>query len=392
MLEIREGVFWTGSIDWNLRVFHGYSTPAGTTYNAYLLRDERPTLIDTVKHDSFGEMLGRIREVLDPREIRYIISNHTEMDHSGAIGRLLECCPEAEVVCSSKGAEELRRHHKRDWRFRVVGSGDTLDIGARRLRFLPIPMVHWPESMVTYSEHDRTLFPNDAFGQHFASHERFADEVPAGIVDAQAAKYYGNIVLPYGSQVVKALEAVGGLDVDMIAPSHGLIWRRPEDIARITGLYARWARHETDRRVVIVYDTMWHSTEAMARRLYEGFAREKVPAVLMNLQATHISDVVTEILGSRMVLFGTPILNSRMLPTMAALLMYLKGLKPKKRLSWTFGSYGWSPIGFKEVEASLKEAGFEPAGEGKYVPFVPDETELESLAETVAMLKAKMSA
>lgn len=392
MLEIREGVFWTGAIDWNLRVFHGYSTPAGTTYNAYLLRDELPTLVDTVKRDGFGEMLGRIREVIDPREIRYIISNHTEMDHSGAIGRLLECCPEAEVVCSSKGAEELRRHHKRDWRFRVVGSGDTLDIGARRLRFLPIPMVHWPESMVTYSEHDRTLFPNDAFGQHFASHERFADEVPAGIVDAQAAKYYGNIVLPYGSQVVKALEAVGGLDVDMIAPSHGLIWRRPEDIARITGLYARWARHETDPRVVIVYDTMWHSTEAMARRLYEGFARENVPAVLMNLQATHISDVVTEILRSRMVLFGTPILNSRMLPTMAGLLMYLKGLKPKKRLSWTFGSYGWSPIGFKEVEASLKEAGFEPAGEGKYVPFVPDEAELEGLAETVAMLKGRLLA
>lgn len=392
MLEIREGVFWTGAIDWNLRVFHGYSTPAGTTYNAYLLKDELPTLVDTVKGECFGEMLGRIREVIDPREIRYIVSNHTEMDHSGAIDRLLECCPEAEVVCSPKGAEELRRHYKRDWRLRVVQGGDTLDIGSRRLRFVMTPMVHWPESMVTYSEHDRTLFPNDAFGQHYASHERFADEVPAGIVDAQAAKYYGNIVLPYGNQVVKALEAVGGLDVDMIAPSHGLIWRRPEDIARITGLYARWARHETDPRVVIVYDTMWHSTEAMARRLYECFAREKVPAVLMGLQATHISDVVTEILRSRMVLFGTPILNSRMLPTMAGLLMYLKGLKPKKRLSWTFGSYGWSPIGFKEVEASLKEAGFEPAGEGKYVPFVPDEAELEGLAETVAMLKGRLLA
>ncbi len=392
MLEIREGVFWTGAIDWNLRMFHGYSIPAGTTYNAYLLRDELPTLIDTVKHYGFPEMLGRIREVIDPREIRYIVSNHTEMDHSGAIDRLLQYCPEAEVVCSPKGAEELRRHYKRDWRLRVVQGGDTLDIGSRRLRFVMTPMVHWPDSMVTYSEADRILFPNDAFGQHYASHERFADEVPAGVVDAQAAKYYGNIVLPYGNQVVKALEAVGGLDIDMIAPSHGLIWRRPEDIARITGLYARWAAHQTDPRVVIVYDTMWHSTEAMARRLYECFTRENVPVVLMSLQATHISDVVTEILRSRMALFGTPILNSRMLPTMAGMLMYLKGLKPKKRLSWTFGSYGWSPIGFKEVEASLKEAGFEPAGEGKYIPFVPDEAELESLADAVAMLKAKLSA
>lgn len=392
MLEIREGVFWTGAIDWNLRMFHGYSIPAGTTYNAYLLRDELPTLIDTVKHYGFPEMLGRIREVIDPREIRYIVSNHTEMDHSGAIDRLLQYCPEAEVVCSPKGAEELRRHYKCDWRLRVVQGGDTLDIGSRRLRFVMTPMVHWPDSMVTYSETDRILFPNDAFGQHYASHERFADEVPAGVVDAQAAKYYGNIVLPYGNQVVKALEAVGGLDIDMIAPSHGLIWRRPEDIARITGLYARWAAHQTDPRVVIVYDTMWHSTEAMARRLYECFTRENVPVVLMSLQATHISDVVTEILRSRMALFGTPILNSRMLPTMAGMLMYLKGLKPKKRLSWTFGSYGWSPIGFKEVEASLKEAGFEPAGEGKYIPFVPDEAELESLADAVAMLKAKLSA
>ena len=210
MLEIREGVFWTGAIDWNLRMFHGYSIPAGTTYNAYLLRDELPTLIDTVKHYGFPEMLGRIREVIDPREIRYIVSNHTEMDHSGAIDRLLQYCPEAEVVCSPKGAEELRRHYKRDWRLRVVQGGDTLDIGSRRLRFVMTPMVHWPDSMVTYSETDRILFPNDAFGQHYASHERFADEVPAGVVDAQAAKYYGNIVLPYGNQVVKALEAVGG--------------------------------------------------------------------------------------------------------------------------------------------------------------------------------------
>lgn len=392
MFQIKESVFWTGAIDWSLRIFHGYSTPSGSTYNSYLLHDDQPTLIDTVKSCCFDEMLHRIQEVLEPKEIKYIISNHTEMDHSGTIDQLLQCCPDAEVVCSPKGAEGLRRHFKKNWRMKVVNTGDILDIGKRKLQFLLTPMVHWPDSMTTYSDCDGILFSNDAFGQHFASHERFVDEMAPGIIDKEAAKYYANIVLPYGNQVLKVLEAAKTLSFDMIAPSHGLIWRHPADIQRIAGLYHKWASHETEKKVVIVYDTMWHSTEAMASRLCELFFKNHIPVVLMDLQNTHISDVVTEILDSRMILFGTPMLNNRMLPTMASLIMYLKGLKSKNRLAWIFGSYGWSTIGFKEVESSLKEAGFELAGEGKYIPFIPDASELDSLETNVAFLKEKLSA
>jgi len=391
MLELKPGVVWTGYVDWNLRTFHGYSTPSGSTYNSYLLLDEKPTLIDTVKEYGFEEMLARVKEVIDPAKIKYIISNHTEMDHSGSIGKLLEFCPQAQVVCSPKGAEGLKRHFKQDWNLRIVNTGDELDIGKRKLKFVLMPMVHWPDSMATYSPYDKILFSNDAFGQHYASPERFADEVGMDIVYREAAKYYGNIVLPYGGQVQKVLDTIKDLPIEMIATSHGLIWRRPEDIKKIISLYHAWANHVTERRVVIVYDTMWHSTEMMAVRLYQSLSQAGVPVVLLNLSATHISDAVTEILLSRAVLFGTPILNNRMLPTMAALLMYLKGLKVKSRFAWTFGSYGWATSGFKELEESVKEAGFDLPAPGKYLQYIPAENELAGLDENVAVIKGKLN-
>ncbi|MFA5088721.1 MAG: FprA family A-type flavoprotein, partial [Candidatus Omnitrophota bacterium] len=343
MHKIKEDIYWAGYVDWDLRVFHGYSTPSGSSYNAYLILDEKPTLIDTVKYYGFEEMLRRIREVIDPARIKYIISNHTEMDHSGSIERLLENCPSAEVVCSPQGAEGLKRHFfpgnqpdGKNWNFKVVRTGDVLNIGKRQLKFFLMPMVHWPDSMATYSEQDKILFPNDAFGQHYASFERFADEVGLDIVYREAAKYYGNIVMPFGAQVLKVLEAILPLEKEMICPSHGLIWRRKEDLEGIIHLYRKWAQHETEKRVIIVYDTMWHSTEKMAMALSRFLEQENLPVKIMNLQNTHISDVVAEIVSSRAVLFGSPMLNNRILPTMASLLMYLKGLKPQKRLALTF--------------------------------------------------------
>ena len=387
MHAIRPDIFWTGYIDWNIREFHGYSTPYGSTYNAYLIRDERPALIDTVKDYGFPEMVGRIKNHLDPAAIKYIISNHTEMDHSGAIDRLLGVCPQAEVVCSPKGAEGLSRHFKKKWKMKIVQTGDTLDLGRRQLKFVLTPMVHWPDSMATYDPQERILFPNDAFGQHLASVERYADELGLDRVLQEAAKYYGNIVLPYGSQVLKVLKVISGLAIDTICPSHGLIWRRQEDIQRITGLYKKWATHQTENRVVIVYDTMWHSTETMAQRLYHDLEDAGMPTVLLSLRQTHISDVVTEILSSRFVCFGTPMLNNRMLPTMAALLMYLKGLKPKNRYAVTFGSYGWATAGFKEVEASVREAGFELLGDGTYTRYIPDDDDLAAMKVHVESIK-----
>jgi flavorubredoxin len=391
MHKIKEDIFWVGYTDWDLGMFHGYSTPFGSTYNAYLIKDKFPTLIDTTKHYGFEEMLRRIKEVIDPAQIRYIISNHAEPDHSGSIDKLLKHCPQAEVVCSAKAVDVLGRYFPAKWKFKTVDNDSVLDIGTRKLKFLMMPMVHWPESMATYSSEDSILFSNDAFGQHYASSERFADEAGLDIVFREAAKYYGNIVMPYGKAVLKALQAAAGLKLDMICPSHGLIWRRKEDIEKIISLYKKWAQHQTDKRVVIVYDTMWHSTEKMAKRLYELVDKQNIPVVLINLQTTHISDIVTEILSAGVVAFGSPMLNNRVLPTMASLLMYLKGLQPKGRTALTFGSYGWSKAGFKELETSLTDAGFELAGQGCYVPFAPDEKDLEPLNFFVGLIKSKFT-
>jgi len=395
MTTIGKDIYWVGSIDWDLRNFHGYSTPYGSNYKAYLLVDEQPTLIDTVKHYGYEEMLQRIKEVIDPSKISYIISNHAEMDHSGCIAALLQLCPKAEVVCSPKGESGLKRHFlsagsqaKKEWRFKVVNTGDVLNLGRRRLRFYLMPMVHWPDSMASYSEQDSILFPNDAFGQHYASSQRYVDEVGLELALREAAKYYANIVLPYGAQTLKVLDMLGKLPLSMICPSHGLIWRKKEDIEKIIASYSGWARHQTNRQVVIVYDTMWHSTQKMAQYLYEIIEHENIAVKLINLKTTDISDVMTDIMQARVVMLGSPILNNRMLPSIAGLLMYMKGLKPVKRFGFTFGSYGWSVAGFKEVEDSLKDAGLELLGPGVYAQFVPDDQALAGLKKIVPAVKA----
>ncbi len=388
MAEIKKNIYWTGFIDWDLRNFHGYSTPSGSTYNSYLIVDEKPTLIDTVKDYGFDEMLRRIKAVIDPSKIKYIVSNHTEMDHSGSIERLLEYCPDAKVVCSPKGEQHLKKHFKKDWNFKVVNTADTIDIGKRKLSFLLTPMVHWPDNMVTYCESDKILFSNDAFGQHYASGDRFVDEVGIDIASAESAKYYANIILPFGSQVQKVLEAVEAMEIDMVCPSHGLIWREKSDIDTLIGLYKKWSLHKTEKRVLIVYDTMWHSTERMAKRFFKLIDEAGIPVTIVNLQFSDISDIVTEVLESKIVLVGSPILNNRILPTMAALLMYLKGLKPKNRLALTFGSYGWATVGFKELESSLVDAGFELMGDGVYQNFIPGEYDLERLVGVVDKIKS----
>ena len=387
MHKIKENIFWTGYIDWDLRSFHGYSTPSGSTYNAYLILDRKPTLIDTVKHYGFDEMLSRIKEVIDPSQIQYIISNHTEMDHSGSIYKLLEYAPKAEVVCSPKGQEGLKRHFKKDWKLKVVNTGDTLNIGKRDLEFFLMPMVHWPDSMATYLKNENILFPNDAFGQHYASEERFVDEVGLDIVFKEAAKYYANIVMPYGNNVLKAFEALKTLKLEMVCPSHGLIWRRKEDIEGILSRYKKWASFQTDKRAVIIYDTMWHSTERIAHRLYELLDKENIPVKLLSLKTNDPSDIITEVMFSRAVFVGSPILNNKVFPSVGGFLTYLKGLKPKNRFAFSFGSYGWAKVGFKELEDSLKEAGMELIDEGRYFQYIPDEQELEGLKDIVSKTK-----
>jgi len=392
MSKLVDNIWWVGHIDWDLRNFHGYSTPYGSTYNSYLILDEKPTLVDTVKHCGIEQMLSGIKEVIDPSKIKYIISNHTEMDHSGGITKLLEYCPQAEVVCSPKGQQGLAKHFKADFKFKIVEDGENINIGKRDLKFFLTPMVHWPDSMATYSVSDKILFSNDAFGQHYASLERFADEISLDVVLEEAAKYYANIVLPYGAQVLKALEALSSIKIDGIYPSHGLIWRRKEGIEKILNLYHKWANYESEKKVVIIYDTMWHSTEKIAKKISELVRHEDINVKLIDLGASDPSDIITDIMNSKVVGIGGPILNNNIFPALAGFLTYLKGLKPKKRFGFTFGSYGWSKSGFKELEDSLGEAGIELLDQGKYFQYVPDEQELESLKGLAVKIKEVLKA
>ncbi|MBD3246314.1 MAG: FprA family A-type flavoprotein [Candidatus Omnitrophica bacterium] len=393
MIAIAPDIYWTGYIDWNLRNFHGYQTPGGSTYNAYLVRDEQPALIDTVKHYGWEEMRAALEEVVDLSAIRYLVSQHAEMDHSGSIFRLWERCPRAELVCSPQGKQALEKQFFTRGgdpgrvRWKVVNSGDELSLGKYSLRFVHTPMVHWPDSMVSFLPEQGILFSNDAFGQHYASTERFADEAGTETALREAEKYYANIVLPYGRQVEKVLSGIGDLSLKMICPSHGLIWRRPEDIARILSLYGEWARYESWPRAVVIYDTMWGSTEKMAQKLYSGFVRAGLSTRLINLQVSDNSSVITEVMRARLVAVGSPMLNNHVLPAVAGLLTYMRGLKPKNRRGFTFGSYGWAPGGFREMEDWLRDAGIAPGHEPVYAQYVPGreiDARLEEAASSLA--------
>lgn len=376
-VEVKPGVYWVGSIDWDLRSFHGYLTQKGSTYNAYLVVDEKIVLVDTVRHYLFEEMLSRISEITDPSGIDYLVSNHVEMDHSGSLPRVLEIAPHARVITSPQGEKGLRRHFKRNWDFVVVKSGDTIRIGQRSLQFYLTPMVHWPDNMVTYVPEEKLLLSNDAFGQHLASAQRFDDEVGWEIACEEAAKYYANIVLPYGGQVKKALSGLSGLNIEMVAPSHGIIWRTY--LPKIMEFYQKWANNETERRALIVYDTMWGSTSKIACSLQEGLEKESIPVTMRALKTNHISDILTDVLFSQAILVGSPTLNNGMLPTVGAFLTYLKGLRPKKRIGFAFGSYGWGGQAIKEIETVMENLGWETALPSINLQYVPDEEELDKV-------------
>ncbi len=375
-IKLKEGIYWVGGIDWDIRNFHGYLTQRGTTYNAYLIVDEKVTLIDTVKHYLFEEMMERISAIIDPAKIDYIVANHVEMDHSGGLPRLLEVAKNAGIYTSPNGEKGLKAHYKKDWKFHVVKSGDSLNIGRYNLTFVQTPMVHWPDNMVTYLPEEQILFSNDAFGQHIASAERFDDEFPRDIMLDEAAKYYANIVMPYGAQVQKTLDSLKHLDVGMIAPSHGIIWR--SRIPEILSEYKTWSNNEPTEKAAIVYDSMWGSTEHVAYAIQNAFENRGIPARLMNLRTNHISDIMTYILTAKYICVGSPTLNSNMLPTVAGFLAYLKGLSPKKRIALAFGSYGWGGQSIGQIEGTLKECDFQLL-EMVRILYVPDDGQLQEV-------------
>lgn len=384
-VEIKKGIYWVGAIDWDLKNFHGYQTLRGSSYNAYLIMDEKITLIDTVKEAFTHEMIERISKIVDPSKIDVIVSNHVEMDHSGALPQILKYCPHATLITSPNGEKGLRKHYGNFHDDKVVTSFETFSIGKRTLQFVLMPMVHWPDSMATYIPEEKILFPNDAFGQHIASTERFDDEIGPDIVLEESAKYYANIVLPFERQVQKVLKDTSGLAIGLIAPSHGVIWR--SHIPKIVELYDKWSKNIAEEKAVVIYDTMWHSTEKMAHAITSIFEDQNIPVERLFLQDHHISDVMTHVLNAKYICVGCPTLNNGLLPTVAAFLCYLKGLAPKGRVGLAFGSYGWGGQSIPLIEETFKALGYETLPSQK-VQYVPQEMELSVIRkELSAVLK-----
>jgi flavorubredoxin len=371
-VKVTDDVWWVGAVDWNIRDFHGYRTSRGSTYNAYLIMADKITLIDTVKAPFREEMMARIADVVEPARIDYIVSNHAEPDHSGCLPEAIAAIRPEKVFTSAVGSKTLRELFSFETELTAVRDGETLGLGNRTLTFMETRMLHWPDSMFTYLNEEELLFSQDGFGMHLASLERFDDQLDPAILDYEAATYYANILLPYSALVLKLLEkvAAAGLSVKMIAPDHGPVWRK--DIGGIIGRYATWAAQKPTAKAVVVYATMWHSTEKMARAIGEGLAAGGLRVKLMSMDEVHRSDVVYELLCAGAIAVGSSTLNNNLLPGMADVLTYLRGLKPQNLVGAAFGSYGWSGEAVRQIEEVLSGMKVESAGEGIRVKNVPD--------------------
>lgn len=380
-VQISEKVYWVGAIDWNLRDFHGYATHRGTTYNAYLVLGEKPTLIDTVKKEFYDEMMQRIQSVLDPKKIKIIISNHSELDHSGALARTLAAIEPDEVYVSAMGLKNITAHFHRDLKLKVVKTGDKIDLGGDTISFTEARMLHWPDSMFSYLENEKILFSNDVFGMHLATDQLFDDQNEERVWLAEAEKYYANIVLPYSDIVIRFLEQVKkmGLAPKVIAPDHGFIWRK--EPSRIVELYATWAAQKPTDKAVIVYDTMWGSSEKMARQIADGLSSGGTQVRVLSMHHNDRSEVALALLDSAALIVGTPVLNSQIFPAMADVLCYLKGLKKKNLLGAAFGSYGWNGAPIDGLTKTLEEMGVQIICPAVKSMFVPDEETLEKCRE-----------
>ncbi len=379
-VKIKDNVYWVGGVDWDLRNFHGYLTQRGSTYNSYLIIDEKVTLIDGVKTHLFPELIERISHVIDPSKIDYIVHNHVEMDHSGSLPKMLEVAKNAQIVSSPNGEKGLKAHYGSDLDIKVVKTGESLNIGKRNLCFVLTPMVHWPDNMVTWCPEEKILFSNDSFGQHVASSVHFDYEYPVNTLFHEAQKYYANIVLPYGMQVQKALCTVKELQPEVIAPSHGLIWK--EHIPELLKKYDEWSSNIVEDKAVIIYDTMWHSTEKMAFAIANAFENLDIAYQLFNLQHNHISDIMTEVVEAKYICVGSPTLNNNILPTVASFLTYLKGLAPKNRTAVAFGSYGWGGQSIGIVNDELASCKFD-MWDMIRVNYIPSEDLLNDITEQI---------
>ena len=380
-VEIKKDIFWVGFVDYDHRDFHGYSrSPDGSTYNAYLIKDEKNVLLDTVASGREGTLLCRMAQVLEPEKIDYIICNHMELDHAGALEAIIERCKPEKIFVSQTGLKSMAGYFDcKDWPVQAVKSGDSINIGKRTIVFQETRMLHWPDSMVSYIPEDKLLVSNDIFGQNIASSARFVDEFgDDGEYTRRVKEYYFNIVLPYSPMVLKTLPVVEKLDIDMIAPDHGLIQRGEKAVRGIIDMYRAMAEQKPQQRALIFYDTMWESTETMAYAICSGLEENNVPTRIMSVKQNHHSAVMTELADCGAVIAGSPTHNNTVLPLMAAQLTYMKGLRPLNRIGGAFGSYGWSGEGPKFLHEQLASMNMEMPAEPVKCNWRPDHEALKA--------------
>ncbi len=385
-VQIKPDIYWVGAIDWGVRDFHGYITPNGTTYNNYLILDRDITLVDTVKHDFSEITIDNIRSICDPAQIKNLVINHIEPDHVSSIDKIMDLCPNAMIYITDKGKKGLDRHFDTSkWKFTIVKTGDTLSTGKYTIQFLETPMLHWPDSMMSFVKEAKLLLSQDAFGQHLATAARFDDEfvecASHSELDEAVVEYYANILMPFGPLIKNKIAEVQklGLDIDMIAPDHGVIWRGAP--GKVIQDYLNMANGKAALRVAVIYDTMWHSTEHMTYPLMQGIQDAGVDCKIIKLRATPMSVAIKEFWKSRGCLIGTPTLNNIMFPSVAEFLTHLRGLRPKNRIAGAFGSFGWGGGAVKDAYEDFKRMGLEIVEPGVQVQYRPSAADDEACYE-----------
>lgn len=383
MIELNKNLYWVGVKDWELKKFHGeeLSTHRGSSYNSYLIRDAKTVLVDTVWGPFKEAFVSRLEQEVGLENIDLIVVNHSETDHSGALAYLMSKIPNTPIYCTQNGEKMLRKHYHQDWNFNVVKTGDSVNIGEYELVFLEMTMLHWPDSMGTYVKGANVLLSNDTFGQHYATSKMFNDEVDTGELYQEAIKYYANILTPFSHLVKQKIAQIKSLNlpIDLIAPSHGVIWRK--DPLQIVDKYYEWSQDYHENSVVIAYDTMWEGTKKMAQAIGEGLAEQGVTVKIYNVAKKDKNDVITEIFKAKGVLLGSSTINNGILSAMAALLEEIKGLKFKNKVAAAFGSYGWSGEGVKIITQKLDEAKLQVVEDGIKFAYQPTVEELEQCKE-----------
>ncbi|MFH1578433.1 MAG: anaerobic nitric oxide reductase flavorubredoxin [Candidatus Omnitrophota bacterium] len=376
-MHIKNNVFWVGKVDWELRRFHGneYSTHKGTTYNSYLIKEQKTALIDTVWSPFSKEFIHKLSKEIDLKQIDYVIANHAEIDHSGALAELMSHIPDKPIYCTINGVESLMGHYHKDWNFHPVKSGDILSLGKKELIFVEAPMLHWPDTMFCYLTGDNILFSNDAFGQHYATDLLFNDLVDQAELFTECIKYYANILTPFSKMVNNKIKEFAGLNfpLDIICPSHGVIWRK--NPSQIIDKYMQWANSYKENQITIIYDTMWNGTRVMAESIAKGIreADKEVVVRIYNVSKADKNDVITEIFKSKSLVVGSPTINRGILSGVAGILEEIRGLQFKGKKAACFGCYGWSGESVKMLTELLKNAGFEIVDDGIRAMWNPDE-------------------